>query len=283
MLNGRLRWLKSRLPFPVKRLGVLWLYRAHVARRPREAVRYLLFGREISNFTYEIANTDELVQFIGQSLAVSAYEANRFASELQQDVELQAELAQSLSAKDGHARRALFGRRVGWYIAVRSLKPKVAVETGVHDGLGSTVLLKALQRNSQEGALGVLFGFDIDDTAGWLIPAELRSRFHLSIGNSLELMETVLSNTEVGVFIHDSDHRYEHERAEYRCIENLLAARSVVISDNAHHCSALEDFSRERGRQFRFWRERTIGHFYRGGGIGLSVSSREATAMRSRV
>jgi predicted O-methyltransferase YrrM len=43
-----------------------------------------------------------------------------------------------------------FGRRLGWYILVRSQKPRIIVETGVDHGVGSLVLTSALLRNKSE-------------------------------------------------------------------------------------------------------------------------------------
>ena len=55
---------RAAIPKPGKRLVVLAMYSAAVRRRPKEALQYLLSGRELENFTYEIANADELVEFL---------------------------------------------------------------------------------------------------------------------------------------------------------------------------------------------------------------------------
>jgi hypothetical protein len=65
---------------------------------------------------------------------------------------------------------------VAWYAVVRALKPQLIVETGIKQGLGSLVLLAALERNAGEGGSGRLISFDIDPFSGWVVPQRLRAR-----------------------------------------------------------------------------------------------------------
>ena len=74
------------------------------------------------------------------------------------------------------------------------------------------------------------------------------------------------------MFIHDSDHRYEHETAEFELIVTHLDQRAALISDNAHSGTAFLDFCDRHGFQFSFWREAPLRHFYPGAGIGLAIA-----------
>jgi hypothetical protein len=38
------------------------------------------------------------------------------------------------------------GRRIGWYAFARATKPKLVVETGVHQGIGAVTLIRALEK-----------------------------------------------------------------------------------------------------------------------------------------
>jgi hypothetical protein len=166
----------------------------------------------------------------------------------------------------------MYGRRAAWYAVVRALRPAVVVESGVHDGLGSAVVLRALERNAEEGHDGSLIGIDIDPSSGWLVPPDLQARFKLQIGDSLTTLKALPTEPGIQIFIHDSDHRYDHEWSEYEIVESAAGPHMTLISDNAHAESALLDFARVRGRPYGYCAEVSIGHFYPGAGIGISPS-----------
>jgi predicted O-methyltransferase YrrM len=173
-----------------------------------------------------------------------------------------------------------YGRRLGWYAIARATKPRTIVETGVHDGLGSTVLLRALERNAAEGRPGSLISFDPVPSAGWLIPSSLRVQHQLVEGPAPDLFTAVLRDRQVDMFIHDSDHRYEHETAEFESILDFVAPGAVLLSDNAHAGTALRDFCERHNLSFRFFREAPRQHWYPGAGIGLALVSGAAKPER---
>jgi hypothetical protein len=145
------------------------------------------------------------------------------------------------------------------------------VETGVHDGLGSAVLLSALARNFAEGYPGKLISFDIREDIGWLIDERLRGPFELVIGDTRALLPRVLEQREVEMFIHDSDHSHEHETFEFETIARFTRPGAILISDNAHAGTAFAEFCDRRGIRHYFFRERPHRHFYPGAGIGLAT------------
>src|SRR2546423_11194183 len=124
---------------PVARLLTLRRYHAF-SRAPRQALRYLVAGREIDNFTYDIANKDELAEFVARSIASDVATVTGYITELEGDEELRQAIEGSLA--DRHDREASmpYGRRLGWYALARVLTPSLIVETGVHDGPGSALL-----------------------------------------------------------------------------------------------------------------------------------------------
>ena len=137
-------------------------------RRPRLAIKYLLFSHELDNYTYELANEAELAAVVGEALGVPASLIARYVDELQADDALRNEINRRLIGL-GRNRTMPYGRRLGWYAVVRHVRPAVVVETGIHDGLGSTVLLRALDRNGT----GRLISFDIREGVGSLVPDDL--------------------------------------------------------------------------------------------------------------
>ena len=74
----------------------------------------------------------------------------------------------------------------------------------------------------------------------------------------------------VDLFINVSDHSTEYERREYELIEQKLTESAVILGDNAHCNSELHDFSARSNRQFLYWQEWPINHWYPGCGIGFS-------------
>src|SRR5207249_3333385 len=150
---------------PLWRRGA-WIRKArtvrsyHSGRIPPGAIPYVLWDPEHENFTYDLANWDELTDVMAAALDIDRSAAERWAREAREDPVLA-----RVGGRRQH-RRARYGRRIGWYVAVRALRPSLVVETGVHEGLGSALLLRALQRNAPDGADGRLLSVDIDPKAG---------------------------------------------------------------------------------------------------------------------
>jgi hypothetical protein len=265
-VRRRLR-IARRIPYKatiIRRYGLL-------GRKPAAAIRYLLFDRELDNLTYEISNEDELARFIANGIGGSVEDASRYIQELQDDLELRAAIQAALRGRDNRNGTMPYGRRLGWYAIVRARKPRVVVETGVHDGLGSAVLLRGLERNATEGCEGSLVSFDVNENSGWLIPSFVRSRHQLVTGPAPDMFVAALDGRRVDLFIHDSDHRYEHETAEFEAILGLADPSAALVSDNAHAGTAFRDFCGRHSLRFHFFREVPRDHWYPGAGIGLTT------------
>lgn len=261
--------LGRRLQGPRQRFAVLRRYGAF-RRSPVRALEHLVGGREIDNFTYDISNRDELAHFLAASIDTTAEQALAYVAELDADAELSAEMAGRLAGRSDRNPVMPFGRRLGWYAIVRARRPALVVETGVHDGLGSIAILSALERNAREGHAGELLSFDVNPLTGWLVPPRLRGRHRILIGNSVSAIPEAVGDRSIDLFIHDSDHRYEHEWAELETALGRGSPGVILLSDNAHATTALHDFAESRDLAFAFWRERPRRHFYPGGGIGIA-------------
>jgi len=257
----------------LRKLRLLSSYPAAIRNKPHLALKYLLFDHETGNFTYAIANSTELTQAIASFFGVPFETVAGYIDELEKNDDLRNTLNSRLLPRHDRNPVALYGRRAGWYAIARIIKPSLVVETGVHDGLGSSVLLEALRRNGGEGRHGRLFGIDIDEHAGWLVPDKLAPLFTFIASSSLEALPALRSQGPIDLMIHDSDHRASYELAEYRAVASNLAPGALILSDNAHESDALADFSKEHQRRFFFWKEVPKGHFYPGAGIGMSALS----------
>jgi predicted O-methyltransferase YrrM len=125
------------------------------------------------------------------------------------------------------------------YAAVRTIWPKIAVETGVANGVSSAYLLLALQANGR----GTLYSVGLDDPQ---YLQELRSTWKLLVGDSRTILPGLLDEIDsTDIFIHDSLHTYEHMLWEYRTAYPHLRPGSLLFSDDAKWNSAFSEFALE--------------------------------------
>ena len=246
--------------------------RAYGAPRSFAALRYLAIDPELDNFTYDIANREELVRTLAEVLQVDRDVVERYVAEADADPGLTRPTRGRPALWLRHKREIHPGRRLGWYVAARVLKPELIVETGIHDGLGSRLLLLALRRNRAEGAPGELVSIDINDRSGALVERGLRDHWTPVFGSTYDVLGPAVTGRMVGMLIHDSEHTYECERFEF---ETALATASdpiALISDNAHATSALPDLAAERDLPYGYFHEEPRGHFYPGAGLGIAIA-----------
>ncbi len=163
------------------------------------------------------------------------------------------------------------GRRIGWYAIVRIIKPQLVVETGVHHGVGALVINSALLKNQDEGHFGKYLGTDINPQSGELLVSPFNQNSSIVIGDSI----TTLQNLEVNIdlFINDSDHNTDYEAQEYSTILNKLSKNAIILGDNCHVSDSLRLFAKRTNRNFIFFKEEPLDHFYLGAGIGISFSN----------
>ncbi len=233
-----------------------------------EHLGYVLTGCEPDNFTYELRNQAELVRWVAEVAGCAVSRASDLFAEGRADPVL-AERLRAATARRGWwtKRSPPFGKRLAWYALTRLRKPALVIETGVHDGLGSLILLRALERNHEESGGGRLVSFDINPAAGWMVGSH--SLWEMRVQAAVDGLAGVLAGgDELGIFIHDSLHTYENERAELALAAAALGEDGVLISDNAHASSALADTCRQLGLRYFHFQERPEGHFYGGGAIG---------------
>jgi len=251
---------------------VRWISKARAVRRVgarmREHAGYVLLDPEPDNFTYELANEDELAAWVQTVSGGRSEDVESLIVEARTDRVLAGRLRSATARHRLWSKRSPpFGKRLAWYAFVRLLAPALIVETGVHDGLGALVLLRALERNAEQGHGGRLVSFDINPAAGWLVGGH--PLWELRIEPGLTGMPAVLgTGPPLGMFIHDSLHTYENERAELRLAASHLVPDGLLISDNAHGSAALPDTCREFGLRYFEFHERPAGHFYPGGAMG---------------
>lgn len=267
-----LYWLARRAYRPARRILIM-RRQVTVAKRyeprgrPIVAIRHVLTNRETENFTYEISNVDELTEFLAEALEQPIGDIAGLVHELQTDTELTQALSEKLAKRVDRNNRAPYGRRIGWYVTTRVAKPKLVVETGTHDGLGSSVILRALERNVVEGSPGRLISIDVDQGSGWLVPDFLRASYEQRFEDSLGALRAIEDSIDLAVL--DSLHSYDHEREELETIAQRSRSSTIAISDNPGSL-AFADFCRDRGFRDLEFRERPVRHVHPGAGLALA-------------
>jgi predicted O-methyltransferase YrrM len=214
---------------------------AHVARHPD---RLLIHGRRLllgdaaglsnrygpSNRNADIAWVADVTRLTQTAVATTFDEVDDpwFCSDLARRYrEVRPEWAETFD----------LGRFRCVYALVRLLAPERVVETGVHDGLSSTLILKALAANRR----GRLVSIDRPSSdlpvgvagPGWLIPQELRDRWTLRLGDAVRLLPQVAAqNAPIDLFLHDSDHSVSHRRFEFSTVKTFLAPAGIMLCDD---------------------------------------------------
>jgi predicted O-methyltransferase YrrM len=155
------------------------------------------------------------------------------------------------------------GEVVELYALIRAARPRAIVETGVASGQSSIHLLRAIAANGS----GTLHSIDLPNVqegsilpqgraTGWFVPESLRGPWHLYLGDARELLPALLAELgAIDVFLHDSDHSYQHMMFEFELGFASLRPGGLLLSDDTHLHTAWDDFcARHRLRATR------IGH-----------------------
>jgi methyltransferase family protein len=259
---------------PIARLGykamIVARSRGALRQRPRDALRYVLHSREASNFTYELSNEDEMVATLGEVLPEQPVRLMGYVDELHGDVALRDSLAAKLRANPGRDPEPRYGKRAMDYCIVRARRPGAVLELGTHDGFGAAVILRALERNAEDGFDGKLVSLDAGEQAGWLVPDFLRARLTQIAGDVRQTLEPALR--EHGADYVNSDIAPDYPDKEW-ALETICAhARGeLLIRDEVDEGSALQSVAKRHDARYFTFREQPIRHFFPGHLIGLGL------------
>ena len=140
------------------------------------------------------------------------------------------------------------------YRVVRATRPDTVVETGVATGVTSAYALAALADNGE----GELHSIDLPPTdmlergtVGAAVPPALKERWIYHWGSARRLLPRVLADTGgCHVFVHDSDHSYEHLTWELRTAWGSLAPGGVIVCDDVDYHTGFVDVATEVGGDY---------------------------------
>lgn len=130
------------------------------------------------------------------------------------------------------------------YSMVRLTTPSTIVETGVGRGVTSYYILRALKKNGRGHLYSVELPplkFGARQDVGRLIPSSLRSRWSLIFGPGVpEIKKLHDKLKEIDMFVHDSNHTYLNQLAEYKIALAWLKRGGILISDDVGNDALLE-------------------------------------------
>lgn len=269
--------MKERL----KRLvGPEWQFRAHRLSRLRwltkyqlmrgfdadigwrRRLTYVLFDPETESFSFDLDNEPELIAALAVALGRPPDELARYADETRRDPELNELLTRHVRWRFDVKRRLPLGNRLAWYVIARALKPELVVETGIYLGLGSLVLLRALERNRQQGSPGELTSFDTNPRAGSLVRDEVRGGWHRLVGSTRELLLPAIEGRHVNMLFQDTPHTEENQRFEFGAALSHAAPHLVLVDGSGGIAPTLEALCAERGGAYHRAPLRSRDHIY---------------------
>ena len=248
---------------------------------PVNVLRFVLFDPETHSYSYELGNVDELCEFVSRCTGVPGFQVSGYVDEALTDPDLTSELHRRLRWRLDCKRNMPLGNRLLWYALVRAVKPKLTVETGIYHGLGSLMLLRALERNADEGVDGHLISIDFDDESGWIVPVEMRERWTPIFGDIESDLEPALEGRDVDLFIHESDHNERLQRFEFGLALDHAADDLHVIDSSGLDLPVLRELCAAQGGEHRVFQERPRKHFYRPPGTAVAVFRRTRATRRT--
>jgi hypothetical protein len=150
-------------------------------------------------------------------------------------------------------------KEVALHCLIRRFHPQEVIETGVAQGVSSVFILDALQQNGSGHLTSIdlpNFGSDgyfyedgttkdpayvkEDLGVGWLVPDTLRNRWTLTIGASQDILPTLPTHPQL--FLHDSQHSYEHMMFEFEWAWSRMPRGGLLVSDDISRNGAFSDF-----------------------------------------
>lgn len=193
-----------------------------------QALRYVLTDPELDTYSYEVANAAELADSITGITGLTQPEVLALFDEARTDPVLAARIRRGSRWDLSVKRQPAIGRHLVSYAIARAIRPPAVLEIGVRFGLGSLVILRALERNGAEGSPGELVSVDIDPFAGSMVPRDTPG-WRFVAGPSPDVLAEAVAGRRIGFMIADSIPQPWATTAEVRTALAAAAPPLVVM------------------------------------------------------
>tara|TARA_Y100001958_G_C21179199_1_gene509414 strand:+ start:452 stop:1246 length:795 start_codon:yes stop_codon:yes gene_type:complete len=234
-------------------------------------IKWILAGKEITNFTYPIKNNHELIHVANAITDLDYNIIKNIIDELDiknNNNEMKLFFTERFFKEINDPKK--FGRRVLWYILARAIKPDVIIESGVFKGMGTGLLIFALHKNSHEKPFVKFEYKGLDIKLNNLFYNEKHSskvEAQLIEQDSIEFLRNYKDKKKI-LYISDAEHNYDFEMQEYELIKKNFAPGSIIISDSGS--KSLSDFSIVNNKKMICFTENPEEHWYKGSKCSVS-------------
>jgi hypothetical protein len=233
----------------------------------RRRLAYVLFDPELASFSFELENEQEVIAGLAVALGQPEDTLATYVAETRADPELNEELARHVRWRPDIKRRQPLGHRLAWYVMARVYEPKLIVETGIHRGLGSLALLRALDHNRREGHPGELMSFDTDPEAGSIVRDQVQGDWRRILGSTHDRLLPALAGRSVDMLFQDTPHTEENQRLEFEAALSHAAPRLLLLDASGGWAPTLEALCAEQGGAYHRVPFRTRDHILSGSAI----------------
>jgi hypothetical protein len=262
---SRLRWMAK--------YRVLRYYDAPVATRT--GLRYVLWDPEVESHSYELANEGEVAGFCAAAFDMPLEDAERYVEEARREPEFTTELRRRTRWAFDVKTQPPIALRLLWWVLVRHRKPRLVVETGIYEGLGTLVVLVALERNAAEGGPdGRLLSIDSDPASGRLVPEHLKRRWEKAVGYTSDVMDEAVGDRQVDVLIHDTPHLPEIQDHEFGVALAHAADTLTIIEGSGGQLPNLTELARRHGTTVHHFTPEPRDHAVRPHGVDFATFRR---------
>lgn len=216
--------------------------------------------RTLQAFKYHYRRVSEMefVEFLSKKYSCTKQEVEAAYRDYEDNVALWKEVKNKLKVYPSSYGLQMTKESPALYLIIRLIKPSCIIETGVSSGASSTYILSALHDNKN----GRLYSIDLppenlplEKTNGWIVPAYLRDRWDLLVGDSKNILRPLLRRVgEIDCFLHDSLHTYEHMMWEFSTAWSKLRLGGLFLSHDVGANDAFFDFMKEKKIAFKDYR-----------------------------
>lgn len=240
-------------------------------RTAARAARWIVGSREFSDFSYDIDAAGVLSTAAAVSImtGVPAATARDHATELMGDAEFRADYGRRVAGTrlkyttDPDLR---YSKSLVFYLIVRCLKPRLVVEAGTLNGLGSMTICRALQRNTHEGWAGRLITIDSRSDRGEFLDGAEHRLVTRWTGDSTRMLQTI--DEPIDFFVHDTTDDATHCAAQFAAVAPRLADGAVMLTSWFN--TQFVDFCERQQMTFLELADRPREHWYAGSRYGMA-------------
>jgi len=187
-----------------------------------------------------------------------------FADELESNADLAAHVRADHAQSDrkwSSDPQIRLGRRMLYYLLIRSLKSGFVVEAGVDKGLGAVIICEALRRNEAEGHFGDYLGIENNPLQRSSIYSGFaHKRGEIRRGDSPDVIRTI--NRKIDLFVYETSTDPGHVGAQLEALKGHMAERGVFASPWA--LPQFVEYAAKNGKRLLMHREDPVRHWYPG-------------------